>query len=126
MPLITQRLGRRELQKLKTRALRRRVWLRVVSRLERGLVNAVIQTLDVVKSTLLTKVLSRIMRKLALAMESKVARAIREVGCSLAQKASLVALSWGNENAESWRHDPQFARFLAVIAINDPSFFRTQ
>jgi hypothetical protein len=86
-------------------------------------VEAVIRTLDVVRSNLLAEILSRIVGKLSLAMESKVSRAIREVGHSLAQKASLFALSWGNESARGWQNDYSFARHLAVIAVNIPPMF---
>lgn len=86
---------------------------------------AVVRTLDVVRSNLLAKILLRIVEKLSLAMESKVSRAVREVGRSLAQKASLIALSWGNESARDWQNDCRFARHLAVIAVNTPSMFRS-
>ena len=125
MIFVKQRLGRFELLKLKTRALRRRVWLRALSSMERGLVEAVIRTLDAVRSNLLAKILLRIAEKLSLAMESRVSRAIREVGRSLAQKAGLIALSWGNESARDWQNDQRFARHLAVIAANNPPMFRS-
>jgi hypothetical protein len=88
-------------------------------------VEAVVRTLDVVRSNLLAKILLRIVEKLSLAMESRFSCAIRKVGRSLAEKASLIALSWGNESARDWQSDYRLARHLAVIAVNTPPMFRS-
>ncbi len=93
--------------------------------MERGLIDSVIKVVDRVRSTLLAKVLTSIVEKLADALESNVSRMIREVGRPLARKISLIAQSWGNKSAEEWVSDKEFIRYLAVTAMNTPSSYRT-
>ena len=78
-----------ELVKLRSKALRRRVWFNTLNRIERGLINSVIKVVDMVRSTLLAKVLTAIVKKLLTTLESKVSRMIREIGLPLAKKISL-------------------------------------
>ena len=112
---------KRELVKWKARAFRGRVWFKVLNRLERGLVDSVIQVVDMVRSTLLKNVLSSIVRKLQSALESPVTRMVREVGQPLAKKISAVAVSWGNLSAQCWKDETSFIRFLAVMHVNTVS-----
>lgn len=113
-----------ELVGLRVRALRRRVWFRILNRMERGLIDSVIKVVDVVRSTLLTRVLRSIMKKLSDALESKVARMIREVGRPLAKKLGLIAQVWGNKSSRRWSGDEGFVQYLAVTAMNAPSPFK--
>lgn len=111
-------LKKHELMALRVRAFRRRVWFKTLSRIERGLVDCVIKVVDRVRSTLLTRVLRSIVKKLLIAMESKVKRLMKEVGTTLANKISLIAKSWGNRSAQEWVEDEGFIQYLTVITIN--------
>lgn len=109
---------KQDLTALRLKAFRRRVWYKTLNHLERALVNSVIKVVDRVRSALLTKVLSLIVKKLETAMESKVKRLMKGVGQTLAKKMSLIAESWGNRSAQSWEKDENFIQYLTIIEIN--------
>jgi hypothetical protein len=113
-----------ELVMWKLKAFRKRVWFKVLNRLERGLIESVIKIVDKVRSTLLTKVLTSIVKKLQTALESPVTRLMREVGRSLAQKISQIAQSWGNKSAQKWKDDNEFVQYLTINRINTPAAFK--
>ncbi len=100
-------LTSRKLAGLKTRALRKRVWYRVLDRIERGLFDLTIRWVDNVRSGRLTETLMRILVKLARAMEQGMGRVL-VVGKELALRASVLAVRWGNVDAYSWRFDREF------------------
>ena len=102
------------LVKVKQAALRRGVWFRALSRVERGVLDLTLRYVDNVKSALLAKVLTAILEKLELATENFVDHLVRTLGVSLAQKASQVAVNWGYLSASAWAKDIGFARYLAV------------
>ncbi|HVH16115.1 MAG TPA: hypothetical protein VNA15_10420 [Candidatus Angelobacter sp.] len=104
---IDSPLTGRKLARLKTRALRKRVWFRALDRVERGLLDLTIRWVDNVRSGRLTEMLLRILVKLARAMEQGMARVI-VVGRELALRASVLAVRWGNVEAYSWRSDHGF------------------
>ncbi len=56
-------LSRNEIIKVKTKALRRGVWYRVLTRVERACIDLVIKVVERVRSRLLTRVLSSILKK---------------------------------------------------------------
>jgi hypothetical protein len=105
--ILDSPLTGRKLAGLKTRALRKRVWFRVLDRIERGLLDLTIRWVDNVRSARLTEMLLRILVKLARAMEQGMARVL-VVGRELALRASVLAVRWGNVDAYSWRLDRGF------------------
>lgn len=106
-------------------ALRRRVWFRWLSRLERAQVDLTIRIVETVRSPLLRNVLSSILRKLSVVEESQISRLKNRVGVPLARKLSLVATSWGYEPAENWPRDEGFIQFLTISYMHTPEMFRT-
>ena len=104
---IDSPLTGRKLARLKTRALRKRVWFRVLDRVERGLLDLTIRWVDNVRSGRLTETLLRILVKLARAMEQGMARVL-VVGRELALRASVLAVRWGYSHAYQWRYDRRF------------------
>jgi len=117
-------LSRSEMIKVKTKALRRGVWFRVLSRVERGLVDLAIKLVERVRSFVLARSLTLVVEKLLDAMESEVARQIRTVGRPLAQKLSLIAQSWGNKSSVEWTADMGFVKFLAISQMNTSDMFK--
>jgi hypothetical protein len=107
LEILDSPLTGRKLAGLKTRALRKRVWYRVLDRVERGLLDLTIRWVDNVRSARLTETLLRILVKLARAMEQGMARVL-VVGRELALRASVLAVRWGNVEAYSWRSDRTF------------------
>lgn len=113
-------LTKQKLRKLKLQAVRRGVWFRGLSRVDRALVNLTIKVVDGVRSFTLAKALLSIIKKLEDAFESRVSHMLKEVGFPLARKLSLFAQKWGNNRAQNWMHDVSFAKFLAIMHINNP------
>jgi hypothetical protein len=95
-------------------ALRRGVWFRLLSRVERGLIDLTVQCVDKIKSGKLAKVVTAIMDKLKFAMESTMDKLVRTAGLPLARKVSNTAVSWGNHLASEWAENRAFAKFLAI------------
>lgn len=116
-------LSRGELVKLKLRALRSGAWFRVLRRVERVLVDLTIRIVYRVRSSVLAKALLSIVKKLEDASESRVSRAVREVGFPCIRKLSLLAQKWGNKSAQSWMFDLSFARFIAIMHVNSPALY---
>jgi len=94
--------------------IRRRVWFRVLSRVERGVLDLTVKYVNNVKSALLAKVLTAILEKLVQATENTLDRLVRTVGAAEAKRISGVAVGWGNVSASAWALDVGFARYLAV------------
>ena len=105
-------LSGKSLSEVKKIALRRNVWFRSLSRVERGIIDLTVRYVDNVKSSKLAKVLTAIISKLESAMERTVDRLVRVMGLPLARKISEIAVSWGNQLASLWANDLSFARFL--------------
>jgi len=99
-------------------ALRRGVWYRVLTRVERACLDLSARVVERVRSRRLAQVLTAILCKLGAAMESAVERAAREFGRPLARRLSAIAQRWGNGSAVSWAEDRGFIRYLVVGVIN--------
>ena len=107
------------LVKAKKLALRRNVWFRTLSRVERGIVDLTVQCVESVKSGKLAKMLMAIMNRLQSAMEGTVERLVKTIGVPLAEKISCVAVGWGNVYAKSWASDWSFAAFLVANRLSN-------
>ena len=112
-------LRRTNLLRLKSRALRRGVWFRALSRIDRVLVDLTVNVVYGVHGFKLAEALWSVMKKLEDALENRVLRAAKEVGFALARHVSLLAWNWGNRSAKDWAYDRSFARFLTIMHIND-------
>ena len=99
---------------IKKRALRRGIWFRALSRVERGVLDLTVRYVDCIKSAQLAKVVTAILEKLKLGTESVVDRLVRTIGLPLTRRISEIAVSWGNRLASMWAYDFAFARFLVV------------
>jgi hypothetical protein len=106
------------LVKIRTKAIRKGVWFRVLNRAERAQIELTVRVVKRVRSLLLIKVLTSLMTKLLTAFESKVERFARKVGRHLARKLGLIAQSWGNVSAFVWKTECKFVRYLAVLHMN--------
>jgi len=115
----TFQVGPSEIVYAKKFALRRGIWYRTLSRVERGVLDLTARYVACIKSTKLANVVTAILEKLKLASESMVDRLVRTVGFSLAQKISTVAVGLGNRSATRWAVDAEFARYLAVTQMNN-------
>jgi len=112
-------LSRPYLSAIRVRAIRRGLWWRVLSRVERATVDLTIRVVDCVRSRLLSEILMKIVGKLEEALNA-VELMVARVGRPLALKLSRLAVGWGYTEAESWASDSTFVRYLAVTALNSP------
>ncbi len=114
------RLRRSVLFKLKLRAVRSGVWFKVVSSIDRALMNAVLQVVnDGVRSLYLARAMSSVVTMLNDMLRNQARQTVNAVGFQLARKLGQIALGWGNASAIGWLHDVSFASFLGVMHAND-------
>ena len=116
-------LERGQLLKLKLKAMRSGVWFRVLSRIDRVLVDLTIKVAGTVRSFTLAMNILGVIRKLESGMESRFLRAIQEIGFPIARKLCLMAQKWGNVTAKDWESDVGFAKYLTAMSFNDPKLF---
>lgn len=118
-------LNKKQLVKLKLKAVRSGVWFKTLRRIDRVLIDLTIKVARYnVRSVVLAKNILSIMEKLEGLLESRLSRVIREVGFPLAQKVSSLAHKWGNPSASEWPSDLSFVSFLAILSINEPKKFK--
>ena len=117
-------LGKNELAEIRAKAMRRGIWFRVLTRAERAQVDLTMKIVERIRSFILAKVVTSIVKKLLDAMESRVTRLMREVGQALARKLSRIAQNWGNKSAHQWIVDPGFVQYLAINYMNTSTLFR--
>lgn len=106
--------------KIRTKAIRRGIWFRILNRAERAQIELTVKIVKRVRSLLLTKVLTSLMTKLLNALESKVEHLTREVGQHLAKGIGLIAQSWGHTTAFLWKSEHSFVRYLIIMYMNKP------
>ena len=109
---------------LKQRALRKRVWFKILDRAERAIVDLTIRTVKQIRSFTLKEILVTISGKLMNAMKSQVVRFTETIGRPLVQKIAKLAFSWGNHAALKWPKDSSFTRYLTIMEINTPRIFK--
>jgi hypothetical protein len=111
-------LSRQGLAKLRLRAIRRGVWFRDLKDVERKLLDLTIAVVRRVQSVRLARMVSLIVEKLLVAVESRLSRLMRTRGRGVAEKLSRVAQGWGNKSAVRWASDLGFVEYLAVASVN--------
>lgn len=105
------------IMKFKARSLRGGQWFKALERRERGLIDATLGWVNVVRSKALKRILTGILSKLVSAMRS-IATGASERGRSLAFRLSDLAVGWGNGSAWSWRFDGNFRVYLGIALVN--------
>jgi hypothetical protein len=109
---------------VRRKALRGRVWFKVLDRVERAILTLAPRCIEVARSPMLIDALAKILVKVAEALMSPLERFRNQVARPLAGKISLIAQKWGNLDAEAWAFDKGFIRYLAVCKFNDITIFR--
>ena len=118
-------LCRTGLLKLKLKAQRAGSWLRTLDRIDRVMINLAIMVAERVHSPKLARAIFSIVNKLEKVSEnSRFSRTVREAGFPLARKLSFFAQKWGNTHAREWAFDISFARFLAIMNLNESRVMR--
>jgi len=125
---------RGSLDRLKRMSIRNRCWFSVLTASERKFLDAVVMTVDRIRSPLLLRVLAPLVRKLLTAVagdaRSGALSLMREAAYmmmkSVAEKIVGIAQGWGNKSAREWLEDPGFIKYLTVMSLsrnrNSPAF----
>jgi len=116
----------RELALLKKRAVRKGVWFRVLSHVERSICYLTMRAVSTVRSKKLLKTLSSIIEKLKRALESPINFLTRTIGRQLAEPLAQTAYCWGHPSALKWASDEQFIRYLTICYINTPKYYNVR
>jgi hypothetical protein len=123
--------GRQFLLKLKQKSIRsNNSWFKVLSLDKRRFIEAVIQTVDRIQSSLLLKLMTELAEKLLKAIGGipaligHIPYGMLTYGVPLAKRTSMIAQSWGNNSAKGWVNDEGFIRYLIVIDVNNLPIFR--
>jgi len=104
--------------KIRSRALRTRVWFNALSRVERAIVDLTIKCVEKVRSNVLARTISTIVGKLLQSLEEGFMTRAERVGCKIAGKLCTLGERWGNRACPTWRRDKCFVKFLGVNALN--------
>ncbi len=109
-----------DLINVKARAVRRGVWFRALSRMERACIDLAALVVERVHSSRLQKMLASILSKLEDAMQNPMQHLVFTEAKSLALKLSQIAQHWGNRSAVHWVENFGFIRYLAATCVNSP------
>jgi len=104
--------------KAKSRAFRNGIWFKVLSQVERAIVDLTVRCVEKVRSPILANAITKILGKISKTLGKSFLEKAREIGRDLAQRLSKVAEKWGNKKALNWRDDKEFIKFLGVTALN--------
>ncbi len=128
---MVQQGGRQFLLRLKRKSIRsNNAWFRVLSLDKRRFIDAVIQTVDRIQSSLLLKLMTELAEKLLCAIGGipaligNIRYGMINYGVPLAGKISALAQSWGNHSAKNWANDEAYVRYLTVIDLNNLPMYR--
>jgi len=111
-------LSRQGLEKIRIRALRKGVWFKALSRVERSIVDLTIRCVDQVRSNVLMKTVVAILDKLLETLEEEYLKRVERLGQEIAQKICEIAARWGNPHAWLWKYDSRFIKYLGINAAN--------
>lgn len=103
---------------IKTRSLRQRVWFNTLSKVERAIVDLTIKCVERVRSNILARTVSTIVKKLLKCLDEGFMTRAEKVGYAIAEKICTLGESWGNETCSTWKYEKSFSRFLGVNALN--------
>jgi len=113
--------ARKELSKVRLKAIRSGLWYKALRRIDRVLFDLALTVSAIIRSKVLSSSLAAIMGRLSDASANRIEFLVKRFGIKRAAELSMVARRFGNKSAWSWETDLCFARFLTVMAINNPS-----
>jgi hypothetical protein len=109
------------LKKVRSKALRKRVWYSNINELDRGILNLTIQLVEEVKSSTLGTAVTRILSSLRDAFKSDFVKYYEKNGYHQVKDLVEAAESFGSQVAEKWLLDHGFAWYLSVNRYNNPT-----
>jgi hypothetical protein len=111
-------IAREDLLKVKTRALRQKIWFRILSRTERAIMDLTLKCVERIRSRTLEATITNILDKMITALEQRFLAKANNIGREIAEKISEVAQKWGNDSAYLWRFDVSFITYLGISTLN--------
>lgn len=114
LEILRLKLSRVFLVSIRTRALRKKIWYRALTQIERPLMNLTIDLVGEIRSIRLSFILERIVEKVNGILEDMLFGRIVNEGIKLALRLSHLAYSWGNLRALEWIQDNSYALYLGL------------
>lgn len=111
-------MTKQDLVKIKSRALKTRVWFRALSRVERAIIDLTIKCVEKVRSTVLAGTISTIVGKILQSLEEDFMTRAERVGHQIAEKICALGERWGNKTYSTWKCEKGFIKFLGVSMLN--------
>jgi hypothetical protein len=112
------KLTRAVLVDVRTRSMRKNIWYRSLTKIERSLVNLTIDLVREVRSFRLSFLLERIVERVNGILEDTLFVRIAKEGRKLALRLSQLAHAWGNLQALEWVQDSSYALYLGLLRLN--------
>jgi hypothetical protein len=112
------KLTRAVLVDVRTRSMRKNIWYRSLTKIERSLVNLTIDLVREVRSFRLSFLLERIVERVNGILEDTLFVRIAKEGRKLALRLSQLAHAWGNLQALEWVQDNSYALYLGLLQLN--------
>jgi hypothetical protein len=110
---------KQDLQRIKSRALREKVWFRALSKADRAIVDLTITCVKKIRSNVLARIISTVVAKVLECLEEDFMVAAERVGNEIAETLCALGERWGNKTCSTWKCDLYFVRFLGVRALNN-------
>jgi hypothetical protein len=120
---VAMMMTRQYLLKIRLKALRTRVWFKTLSRVERTIVNLTIKCVEEIHSAVLAKTISEIITKILARLPQGFVSEAQRVGREMAEILCTTGEKWHSSQAECWKCDSQFHRFLGVNKLNEIGWF---
>jgi len=104
--------------KIRSRALRTRVWFRALSKVERAIVDLTIKCVERIRSNVLVRIISTIISKLLESLGEDFMKRAERIGRKITEKLCILGERWRNKAYSTWKYDKCFVKFLGVNALN--------
>ena len=111
-------ITRQDLARIKSRALRTRMWFKALSKVERAIVDLTIKCVENIRSTVLAKTITAIIDKILQFFEEDFITRAEKVGHEIAERLCAIGERWGNKACSTWKYDMCLIRFLGVTTLN--------
>ena len=121
--LKLEMFSRSFLVEVRKKALRTKVWWKALDRIDRAVIDLTIRVVDEVRSKDLGIEIVKILKKISDSLKSSFVRLMESYGLERARKLSEQALFWGYKEAENWKYNFGFVKYLTVIETNNPMRF---
>ena len=109
---------RQDLARIKSRALRTRVWFRALSKVERAIVDLTIKCVEHIRSSVLARTIGAIVDKILQYLEEDFITKAEKVGHEIVERLCAIGERWGNKACSTWKCDRCLIRFLGVNTLN--------